>query len=135
VTKSLNLHFMRCIDDPHHATFTAAQCMFSSVLHFREGVSTAGQQTTKSLMRIKIFPNDTGIMNTDGNSGIIRKFSFLVLLILTVLNSHKHLISKIIDLFFVSSFRRRSESRWIQETGFSGCRIKSGMTENFGLSS
>jgi hypothetical protein len=26
-------------------------------------------------------------------------------------------------------------SRWIQEVGFSGCRIKSGMTENFGMPS
>jgi hypothetical protein len=39
----------------------------------------------------------------------------------------------IIDLF-VSFFRRRPEPRWIQEVGFSGCPIKSGMRENFGLS-
>jgi hypothetical protein len=60
---------------------------------------------------------------------------------LTVLISHKYLETIIIDFFtvipakLVPGLNRKPESRWIQEVSSPGCRIKSGMTENFGLSS
>ena len=60
---------------------------------------------------------------------------------LTALRSHKYLRSIIIDFFCTviptkagHEVKLSALSRWIQEVGFSGCRIKSGMTENFGLS-